>query len=75
MRGHPVGAARPAHYVAALRASGVRVVEGRFQEKPRRCHGCGAAWMSYEEKEGDVNLCVHLMESAVKDEFDVAYWS
>lgn len=72
VRGHPEGAARQAHYVAALRASGVRVVEGRFQEKPRRCLGCGATWMSYEEKESDVNLCVHLMEAAVKDEFDVA---
>ena len=55
-----------------MRATGVHVVEGRFQENSRKCRTCGSTWRSYEEKESDVNLCVYLMEAARLNEFDVA---
>lgn len=71
VRNDAAGHARQSAYLGALRATGVRVVEGRFQEKPRRCLRCGSSWMSYEEKESDVNLCVSLMEAARKRECDV----
>lgn len=72
VRNDPQGAARQALYLGALKATGVRVVEGRFQEKPQECKRCGAKWRSYEEKESDVNLCVALVEAARLHQFDVA---
>ena len=72
VRNDPAGAARQSVYLGALRSVGVRVVEGRFQEKDQACHRCGSMWRSYEEKESDVNLCVYLMEAARLNEFDVA---
>jgi uncharacterized LabA/DUF88 family protein len=72
VRNDPQGAARQALYLGALKATGVRLVEGRFQEKPQECKRCGATWRSYEEKESDVNLCVGLMEAARLRQFDVA---
>lgn len=50
----------------------VRLIEGRFQEKPQECQACGARWISYEEKETDVNIAIALLEDAVLDAYDVA---
>lgn len=72
VRNDPTGAANQGQYLGALRATGVHVVEGRFQENSRKCRTCGSTWRSYEEKESDVNLCVYLMEAARLNEFDVA---
>lgn len=66
------GAARQNVYLNALKSVGVRVVEGRFQEKELTCRKCGKSWRSYEEKESDVNLCLTLLESATAKSFDVA---
>lgn len=65
-------AARQAIYLNALRSRGVQVIEGRFQEKTMTCRGCGGTWRSYEEKESDVNFCVHLLDDAHTHAFDSA---
>lgn len=72
MRGGGDSAARQAEYLGALRATGVNVVEGRFQEKHMQCRTCRAEWLSHEEKESDVSLSVALVEDAANDMFDVA---
>jgi uncharacterized LabA/DUF88 family protein len=51
----------------------VRLIEGRFQEKPQGCLNCGARWTAYEEKETDVNIAIALLEDAVLDAYDVAF--
>ena len=71
-RNDPVSQANQAVYIGALRARGVKVVEGRFQEKSQECRRCGDRWTSYEEKQSDVSLCVQLLEDAVTNQFDVA---
>lgn len=71
-RNDRAGAARQSLYIGALKATGVRVVEGRFQEKTHTCRTCAKPWRSYEEKESDVNLCVALMEAAREHQFDTA---
>lgn len=50
----------------------VTVVDGRFQEKSCWCRRCKATWISYEEKETDVNIAVALVEDAVQDRYDTA---
>jgi uncharacterized LabA/DUF88 family protein len=71
MRGGGDSAARQTEYLGALRATGVNVVEGRFQEKHLQCRACRTPWLSYEEKESDVSLSVSLVEHAAMDKFDV----
>lgn len=71
VRNHPAGAKRQDLYIRALQATGVRVVEGRFQEKTQQCRGCGTSWRTYEEKETDVNLCIALIDGARRHAFDV----
>ena len=50
----------------------VTIVDGRFQEKHRRCRACGATWTVYEEKETDVNIAAALIEDAMQDRYDTA---
>jgi uncharacterized LabA/DUF88 family protein len=74
VRNDPEGQRRQSDYLDALASHSplVTVVDGRFQEKPRRCRDCGAAWTVYEEKETDVNIAAALIEDAVLDRYDTA---
>jgi uncharacterized LabA/DUF88 family protein len=50
----------------------IEIAEGRFQKQTRRCRTCGAQWITYEEKESDVNIAISLVEDAALDRFDTA---
>lgn len=50
----------------------VHVHYGHFLEKERRCHACGATWLTYEEKMTDVNIAVKILGDAGDDRFDTA---
>jgi uncharacterized LabA/DUF88 family protein len=74
VRGDAEGEQRQSDYLDALqeRSPLVRIKDGRFQEKDRRCRGCGSTWTVYEEKETDVNIAVALLADAMRDTFDTA---
>lgn len=61
----PDGLARQRTYLAALKAHSpaVEVVLGRYQTKKMSCRQCGSTWISYEEKETDVNIQQYLSEA------------
>jgi uncharacterized LabA/DUF88 family protein len=61
-------------YLQALSAHcpDLTIIEGRFQRKSRACFACQARWITYEEKESDVNLAVSMVEDAALALFDVA---
>lgn len=60
-------------YVAALEATGVECILGRFKYSDITCRNCGTQWRSYEEKETDVNIGVRIVRDAFRDVFDVYY--
>lgn len=64
---------RHREYVKALEASDVECIPGKFREKPVECHKCGHSRRPMEEKETDVNLAVHLIDGAHRNEFEHAY--
>ena len=72
--GNPAAELRQTIYLDALANASqpLRLVEGRFQDKPRDCLSCGARWIVYEEKETDVNIAIAMLEGAVQDDYDVA---
>jgi uncharacterized LabA/DUF88 family protein len=74
VRNDPEAQRRQSDYLDALasHSSRVSVVDGRFQEKLRRCRDCGAVWTVYEERETDVNIAAALIEDAVLDRYDTA---
>lgn len=63
---------RHREYMTALRAVGVTPILGNFKYKNRECRTCGSTWQDHEEKETDVNIALHLLLGAVKDEYDRA---
>ncbi|WP_206322827.1 NYN domain-containing protein [Streptomyces sp. HNM0575] len=59
----PGAASRQSTYLKALSAhcgEQIEIIMGRYQRKTMRCRNCGETWTSYEEKETDVNMAVHL---------------
>lgn len=60
----PDGQARQDRYLDALSnlyPGRLTIIKGQFQEKQRTCRNCGASWITYEEKQTDVNIAVHLV--------------
>lgn len=68
----PNGMARHQTYVAALKASGVKIVCGRFKEKERFCWKCKSMYPAHEEKQTDVNIALRMLEDAIDNRFDEA---
>ncbi|MGO1666132.1 NYN domain-containing protein [Flaviflexus sp.] len=71
----PDAQSRQDHYLDALVAANptiLEVIHGRYQQKERRCFKCGHKYISYEEKETDVNLATSIVVDVAKDIFDTA---
>ena len=63
---------RHREYVKALKSVGVTPIMGNFKAKGRTCYECGHEWQLHEEKETDVNIALHMVRAAFKNEFDRA---
>ncbi|UOR02047.1 NYN domain-containing protein [Leucobacter allii] len=64
VRGDPGAQSRQDRYISSLRAlhpGAFTAVMGKYMEKRRRCRNCEASWTTYEEKQTDVNIAVHLV--------------
>jgi uncharacterized LabA/DUF88 family protein len=59
-------------YIDALMAQKVDVIFGEFRTNWIDCKSCKGGWYDSKEKKTDVNIAVHLMKDAFKDNFDVA---
>lgn len=60
----PPAQSRQDRYIAALQdlyPGLLTAVMGKYMKKPRHCRTCKATWTSYEEKQTDVNIAVHLV--------------
>ena len=75
VRNDPHAEARQNTYLDALTATTrvpLHIILGRFQPKMMTCRACGAKWMTYEEKETDINIATRLIADAAAGEADVA---
>lgn len=64
--------ARHKLFLRANESVGVNVVLGEFKKKERHCSLCKRRYPGYEEKQTDVNIAVHLLQSAILDKYDRA---
>ena len=75
VRDDPAALARHWTYLDALivhRGGTVEVVLGRYQSKTVSCRQCGSTWVSYEEKETDVNIAVPIVADTASGASDLA---
>jgi uncharacterized LabA/DUF88 family protein len=56
----------------AMEQTGVNVVYGEFRKRDRYCPNCKKNYTSFEEKQTDVNIAIHLFRLAIEDRFDTA---
>ncbi|QWW20036.1 NYN domain-containing protein [Schaalia sp. 19OD2882] len=71
----PPAASRQAHHIDAMKRKHpdvLQVVQGRYQRKTRKCHNCELEYVTYEEKETDVNIAVQLVSDALQGNMDMA---
>lgn len=59
--------------IGAQRCQGVEVVPGHFITEPRECRSCKSIWEHPTEKEGDINVAIHLLCDAFIDKVDHVY--
>lgn len=64
---------RHINYVKALKSAHVIPVMGKFKKKFPHCKKCGRDYLSYEEKQSDINIAITLLKDAFLDEFDKAF--
>ena len=58
--------------VLANRDQGVDVIFGRFRRVTKNCRQCRKKYQTFEEKRTDVNIAIHLLTNAYKDNYDKA---
>ena len=58
--------------ISANRNRGVEVIFGRFRRVTKSCRQCKKKYSTYEEKRTDVNIAIHLLTNAYKDNYDKA---
>jgi hypothetical protein len=56
--------------IDALSTTGVEAVMGHFQKVTKNCKVCGGKYKTYEEKKTDVQLSVHILRAAFRDDFE-----
>jgi len=59
-------------YIRALQSRGVKPVYGEFKRRDHRCRLCNRVYQTFEEKQTDVNIAIHLLSLAVSDQYDTA---
>jgi uncharacterized LabA/DUF88 family protein len=59
-------------YMEALRAVGVKVVLGKFNEKNKKCPLCQNIYKTHEEKKTDINIAITLLADGIQNKFDTA---
>lgn len=64
--------ARHRTYIRALQSRGVNIVYGEFKRRDHMCRLCNRVYQTFEEKQTDVNIAIHLFRLAVADDFDTA---
>ena len=58
-------------YIKALQYTSIKIVLGNFKKVTRRCRGeCRKDYKTYEEKETDVNIAIHLFAQGGLDKYD-----
>ena len=64
--------AKHQNYVKALYLVGVKAIFGEFRNIERICRICRKSYRTFEEKRTDVNIAIHLFQTAVADTWDKA---
>lgn len=60
-------------YIKALELQNIKIIYGEFRRRTKSCPLCKRTYLTYEEKQTDVNIALQLFRSAIHDKYDKAY--
>jgi len=60
-------------FIKAQEIKGVKVVYGEFKRKDKVCPVCKKTYQTFEEKQTDVNIAIHLLKLAIQERYDKAF--
>lgn len=64
--------ARHKNYIKVLKEVNVKTILGKFKSKTQKCKNCLANYISYEEKQSDINIAITMLSDAYENKFDKA---
>lgn len=64
--------ARHRLFIRAQENEGISVVYGEFKRKEKHCTACGKYFLTFEEKQTDVNIALKLFQYAIEGRYDKA---
>ncbi|MCX7877834.1 MAG: NYN domain-containing protein [Ignavibacteria bacterium] len=59
-------------FIRVQELNGVEVIYGEFRRKDKICRECNKKYVTFEEKQTDVNIAVKLVELSINDRYDKA---
>jgi uncharacterized LabA/DUF88 family protein len=59
-------------FIKAQEMNGVKIVYGEFKRKDKYCNLCRRYYVTYEEKQTDVNIAIQLFKLSIEDQYDKA---
>lgn len=59
--------------IGALKVKGVSVERGHYVHEDMKCNACDTEWKKPTEKAGDINVAIHLLRDAFRNQIDHAY--
>ena len=69
---NPSKALRHRKYIKILKHKDIQVILGKFKKKDLFCKKCRQTYQTMEEKRTDVNIALHIIQDAYKNNFDTA---
>ncbi len=72
MTWNPAKFARHRIFIRAQENEGINIIYGEFKRKDKKCSLCHRVFPSFEEKQTDVNISLHLLQLAIQDRYDKA---
>lgn len=60
-------------YISALGAVNVKTIYGQFKRRKKVCPICRNRYLTYEEKQTDVNIAICLFKFSIENKFDKAF--
>jgi uncharacterized LabA/DUF88 family protein len=68
----PGKVARHRLYIKAQENYVVKTIFGEFKRKDKKCRHCHQTFSTFEEKQTDVNIALHLFDLAIRERYDKA---
>lgn len=59
-------------FIKAQEMKGIKIIYGEFKRRDKECRICKQTYQTFEEKQTDVNIAIHLFKLSIQEKYDKA---